>query len=164
MELLEKEHVGLGRAFYLLLIGTMNQWMDVYDLERTRYYLDNWKENIEQDIECQGDITQEAFEQYLKEHDVDFPDIEAATPACVKNLERKEYRSAKALLAKHRHGQYAEWIEAVLAMDSVPQAKDTQSPSDFEGNWDANSRFLLGLSPSVSATRLGRPSMRRRAV
>ena len=138
LELLEKEHIGLGRAFYLLLIGTMNQWMDVYDLERTRYYLDNWKENIEQDMECQGDITQEAFDQYLKEHDVDFPDIEAATPACVKNLVRKEYRSAKALLAKHRHGRYAEWIEAVLAMDSIPQAKGTQLPSDFEGNWDAD--------------------------
>ena len=144
LELLEKEHVGLGRAFYLVLIGTMNQWMDVYDLERTRYYLDNWKENIEQDIECQGEITQEAFEQYLKEHDIDFPDIEAATPECAKNLERKEYRSAKALLAKHRHGQYAEWIEAVLAMDSVTQAKDTQSPRDFEGNWDDELASDLG--------------------
>jgi hypothetical protein len=136
LELLEKEHAGLGRAFYLLMIGTMNQWMDVYDLERTRYYLDNWKENLEQDIECQGDITQEAFDQYLKEHDIDFPDLDASIPECVKHLERKEYRSAKALLAKHRHGRYAEWIEAVLAMDSVPQTRDTQSPQDFEGNWD----------------------------
>jgi len=46
LELLEKEHVGLGRAFYLVLLGTMNQWMDVYDAERTRYFLDNWKESI----------------------------------------------------------------------------------------------------------------------
>ena len=136
LELLEKEHVSLGRAFYLLLIGTMNQWMDVYDLERTRYYLDNRKESIEQDIECPGDVTQEAFDQYLKEHDVDFPDLDAAIPQCAKNLTRKEYRSAKALLVKHRRGRYSEWIEAVLAMDSIRQAKDTQCPGGFEGNWD----------------------------
>ena len=136
LELLEKECVGLGRAFYLLLIGTMNQWMDVYGVERARYYLDNWKENIEQDIECQGDITQEAFDQYCKEHDVDFPDLDETIPVCARNLQRKEYRSAKALLKQHRGGQYAEWIEAVLTMDSIPQTKDTQSPQDFEGNWD----------------------------
>jgi hypothetical protein len=114
----------------------MNQWMDVYDLERTRYYLDNRKESIEQDIECPGDVTQEAFDQYLKEHDVDFPDLDAAIPQCAKNLTRKEYRSAKALLVKHRRGRYSEWIEAVLAMDSIRQAKDTQCPGGFEGNWD----------------------------
>jgi hypothetical protein len=137
LELLEKEHAGLGRAFYLLLIGTINQWMDVYDLERTRYYLDNWRENIEQDVECEGGcITEEIWAEYCKAHDIDFPDLDASTPACVKHLERKEYRGAKALLKQHSSGPYADWIEAVLAMDSVPQTTDTQSPHEFEGNWD----------------------------
>ena len=134
LELLEKEHVGLGRAFYLVLLGTMNQWMDVYDAERTRYFLDNWKESIEQDIE--GDITEEAFAQYLKEHDIDFPDLDAAIPECAKNVGRKEYRSARALLQKHRNGRYAMWIEPLLTMDAVKQRKSTQDPRDFEGNWD----------------------------
>jgi hypothetical protein len=137
LELLEKEHAGLGRAFYLLLIGTMNQWMDVYDLERTRYYLDNWRENIEQDVECEGGcITEEIWAEYCKAHDIDFPDLDASIPACVKGLERKEYRGAKVLLKQHSNGPYADLIAAVLAMDSVPQSKDTQSPHDFEGNWD----------------------------
>ena len=134
--LLEKEHVGLGRAFYLVLLGTMNQWMDVYDAERTRYYLDNWKESIEQDIDMSGEITEEAFQQYLKERDIDFPDLDSAIPECAKNLMRKEYRSSLALLRKHRSGRYAEWIEPLLTMDAVKQPKSSQDPRDFEGNWD----------------------------
>jgi hypothetical protein len=136
LDLLEKEHVGLGRAFYLVLLGTMNQWMDVYDSERTRYYLDNWKESIEQDIDMSGEITEEAFQQYLKERDIDFPDLDNAIPECAKNLTRKEYRSSLALLRKHRSGRYAEWIEPLLTMDAVKQPKSSQDPRDFEGNWD----------------------------
>jgi hypothetical protein len=136
LDLLEKEHVGLGRAFYLVLLGTMNQWMDVYDAERTRYYLDNWKESIEQDIDMSGEITEEAFQQYLKERDIDFPDLDSAIPECAKNLMRKEYRSSLALLRKHRSGRYAEWIEPLLTMDAVKQPKSSQDPRDFEGNWD----------------------------
>jgi len=137
LELLEKEHVGLGRAFYLVLLGTMNQWMDVYDAERTRYFLDNWKESIEQDIECEGEyVPEELFAEYLKAHDIDFPDLDAAIPECAKNVGRKEYRSARALLQKHRNGRYAKWIEPLLTMDAVKQRKSTQDPQDFEGNWD----------------------------
>jgi hypothetical protein len=136
LDLLEKEHVGLGRAFYLVLLGTMNQWMDVYDAERTRYYLDNWKESIEQDIDMSGEITEEAFQQYLKERDIDFPDLDSAIPECAKNLMRKEYRSSLALLRKHRSGRYAEWIEPLLTMDAVKQPKSSQDPRDFEGDWD----------------------------
>jgi hypothetical protein len=136
LDLLEKEHVGLGRAFYLVLLGTMNQWMDVYDAERTRYYLDNWKESIEQDIDMSGEITEEAFQQYLKERDIDFPDLDSAIPECAKNLMRKEYRSSLALLRKHRSGRYAEWIEPLLTMEAVKQPKSSQDHRDFEGNWD----------------------------
>ena len=137
LELLEKEHVGLGRAFYLVLLGTMNQWMDVYDAERTRYFLDNWKESIEQDIEGEGEyVPEELFAEYLKAHDIDFPDLDAAIPECAKNVGRKEYRSARALLQKHRKGRYAKWIEPLLTMDAVKQRKSTQDPRDFEGNWD----------------------------
>jgi hypothetical protein len=136
LDLLEKEHVGLGRAFYLVLLGTMNQWMDVYDAERTRYYLDNWKESIEQDIDMSGEITEEAFQQYLKERDIDFPDLDSAIPECAKNLMRKEYRSSLALLRKYRRGRYAGWIEPLLTMDAVKQPKSSQDPRDFEGNWD----------------------------
>jgi hypothetical protein len=137
LELLEKEHVGLGRAFYLVLLGTMNQWMDVYDAERTRYFLDNWKESIEQDIEGEGEyVPEELFAEYLKAHDIDFPDLDAAIPECAKNLRRNEYRSARVLLQKHRSGRYSEWIEPLLAMDAVKQRKSSQDPRDFEGNWD----------------------------
>jgi hypothetical protein len=136
LDLLEKEHVGLGRAFYLVLLGTMNQWMDVYDAERTRYYLDNWKESIKQDIDMSGEITEEGFQQYLKERDIDFPDLDSAIPECAKNLMRKEYRSSLALLRKHRSGRYAEWIEPLLTLDAVKQPKSSQDPRDFEGNWD----------------------------
>ena len=138
LDLLEKEHPGLGRAFYLVLIGTMNQWMDVYDSERTRYFLDRWKESIEMDID-EGDsmrVPEELFAEYLKAHDIDFPELDAAIPECAKNLRRNEYCSARALLQKHRSGRYSEWIEPLLAMDGVKQRKSTQDPRDFEGNWD----------------------------
>jgi hypothetical protein len=138
VELLEAEHPGLGRAFYLVLMGTMNQWMDVYDTERARYFVDGWKESIEQDIECDGDVTQEAFDQYLKERDIDFPDLDGAVPDCLKKLTHKEYRSARTLLKKHSDGPYAQWIEPLLVMDAVKQRKDEQSYRDLEqsGCWD----------------------------
>jgi hypothetical protein len=90
LDLLEKEHPGLGRAFYLVLIGTMNQWMDVYDSERTRYFLDRWKESIEMDID-EGDSMRDALknylQQYLKERMIStFPISTAAIPECAKNL------------------------------------------------------------------------------
>jgi phytoene/squalene synthetase len=114
----------------------MNQWMDVYDSERTRYYLDNWKESIEQDIDMSGEITEEAFQQYLKERDIDFPHLDSTIPGCAKNLMHKEYRSSLALLRKYRSGRYAEWIEPLLTMDAVKQPKSSQDPRDFEDNWD----------------------------
>src|ERR1035437_7631113 len=76
---------------------------------------------IEQDIDMSGEITEEAFQQYLKERDIDFPDLDSAIPECAKNLMRKEYRSSLALLRKHRGGRYAEWIEPLLTMDAVKQ-------------------------------------------
>jgi hypothetical protein len=136
LELLEKEHVGLGRAFYHVLISTMIRWMDVYDAERTRYFLDGWKESIEMDMDDGGEITEEAFAQYIKDREIDFPDIEAIIPGFAKNLKRNEYPSARALLQKHRNGPYAEWIESLLAMAAVKQPA-AQNPRDFRDNWDS---------------------------
>jgi len=77
-------------------------------------------------------VPEELFAEYLKAHDIDFPDLDAAIPECAKNLRRNEYRSARALLQKHRSGRYSEWIEPLLAMDAVKQRKSTQDPRDFE--------------------------------
>ena len=69
---LEEEEPGLGRSFYIVLARAMNQWMYVYDSARTQYFLDQWRESIEMDIE-DWDGSKESFERHCKENDVSVP-------------------------------------------------------------------------------------------
>jgi hypothetical protein len=140
LELLEKEQVGLGRAFYIVLTLTMNSWVDVYDVNNAESYLDNRKNSIELDMD--EDMTDESFQKHCQANDISFPDIAEATPACARGISlfkesRRRNRSIK-LLEKHRGGKYAEWIEPVLAMASLrkPQCGQNYQDIDFEGIWD----------------------------
>ena len=139
LNLLEKEEAGLGRAFYIVLMRTMGLWMDIYELTRTECFLEQWKESIEMDIE-DGDVSEESFQKYCTDHEFTFPDLKAATPSCVRDIDfRKEHRRLKTsidLLKRHSNGKYAEWIEPVLAMASIPQTERGMDYRDIDGIWD----------------------------
>ena len=137
--LLEKVEAGLGRAFYIVLMRAMGLWMDIYDVARTECFLEQWKESIEMDIEG-GDVSEESFQKYCKDHEFTFPDLKAATPACVREIDfHKENRRIKTsidLLKRHRNGKYAEWIEPALTMASIPQTERGMDYRDIDGIWD----------------------------
>jgi hypothetical protein len=136
---LEIEEAGLGRSFYIILLSVMDRWMEIYDSTRTECFLDHWKESIEMDIE-DGDGSEEAFERYCREHDISFPDLRAATPECVRDIEF--YRERKRLgrhfrtLKQHRDGKHGEWIEAVLAMVKAGEPEEAIDFREIDGVWD----------------------------
>lgn len=140
LELLEKEQVGLGRAFYIVLMQTMNSWLDVYDVKNAEFYVERWRESIEMDVE--GESTEEAFQDYCRANDISFPDIDASTPPCVRNVslnkESRRLNRSIDLLKKHRGGKYAEWIEPVLAMVELRKPKRGLNYQDVDVNeiWD----------------------------
>ena len=139
VKLLEAEQPGLGRAFYLVLIQTTNMWMDTYDITTTEYFLDRWKESIEMDME-DGDGSEEAFQAFCKEHDITFPDLKAATPACLREIDyHKEHRNRRRaidLLSKHRNGKHAALIEPILAMAAIKKISRGLSRDVIDGVWD----------------------------
>jgi hypothetical protein len=140
LELLEKEQAGLGRAFYIVLMLTMNSWVDVFDVKNAEYHLDRWKESIEMDIEGEGELTEESFQEYCRANDLSFPDISAATPACAKDIsfynESRRLNRSIDLLKKHRGGKYAEWIEPVLTMAELRRPKRGFDHQEIDGVWD----------------------------
>jgi hypothetical protein len=135
LELLEKEHAGLGRAFYIVLTLTMNSWVDSFDVRNAEYFVERWKESVEMDIEGE-----ESFEDYCRANEIKFPDIAAATPACAKDIslynESRRLNRSIDLLKKHRGGKYAEWIEPVLTMVALRQPKRGLDHQDIDGVWD----------------------------
>ena len=139
IKLLEEEQPGLGRAFYLTLIQTTNMWMDTYDITATEYFLDRWKESIEMDME-NGDGSEEAFQSFCKEHDITFPDLKAATPACLRDVDyHREYRHRRRLidlLSKHRKGKNAALIEPILAMAAIRRTSRGLGRDVIDGVWD----------------------------
>lgn len=139
IKLLEDEHPGLGRAFYLILIQTANMWMDTYDISATGYFLDRWKESIEMDME-NSDGSEEAFQSFCNEHDITFPDLKAATPECLREIDyHKEYRHRRRLidlLNRHRKGKNAPLIEPILAMAAIKKTSRGLSRDVIDGVWD----------------------------
>ncbi len=139
LERLEQEEAGLGRSFYIVLDRTMNRWMYVYDAATTESYLDQWKESIEMDID-DWDGSPEAFERHCKENDVNVPDLAAATPVCVREIDfHQECRHMGhhlVRLRKHRSGPCAALIEPILTMAAAPKPQPGLNIQEKEGGWD----------------------------
>jgi hypothetical protein len=136
---LEQEEEGLGRSFYIVLSRAMNHWMYVYDAVRAEYFIDQWKESIEMDIEG-WDGSTASFDRHCKENEISFPDLAAVTPLCVRGINfRKECRHIRShidRLRRHRRGKYAEWVEPVLAIAEVPMREQGLHYQDIDSVWD----------------------------
>jgi len=152
LEWLEEEETGLGRSFYIVLSRAMNQWMYIYDVARTEYFLDQWKESIEMDIE-DGDGSEASFEFYCKENNVSLPDLVAATPPCVRDINfRKENQRIRRHinhLKSHRQGKYAAWVEPVLAIAALTKPKQCLHSQEIDGIWDdeALPNWVMAFEP-----------------
>lgn len=152
LERLEEEEAGLGRSFYIVLSRAMNQWMYIYDVARTEYFLDQWKESMEMDIE-DGDGSEASFELYCKENDVSFPDLVAATPSCVRdiNFHKESQRIRRHInhLKSHRQGKYAAWVEPVLAIAAMTKPKQGLHSQEIDGVWDdeALPNWVMAFEP-----------------
>jgi hypothetical protein len=151
IEELEKEKQGLGRAFYIVLMNTLYSWMQIYDIRDAEIFAERWRENIEMDMQSSsGDSGDESFTKYCVTNDIAFPDIEGATPACLRECyPHRKADSPKrciSLLRQHRHGKYGEWIEPVLAMAAVKQTK--RVPSDPKISSASDDWFDEGPLPS----------------
>ncbi len=72
IDLLEEEALGLGRAYYSVLMGALYSWMRIYDSRDAEEYVDRWKESIEMDMEhTVDDENDSGEEQTLSEYCAD---------------------------------------------------------------------------------------------
>lgn len=139
LRLLEEEHAGLGRSFYIVLSIAMNRWMEIYDISRAEYFYERWKESIEMDIE-DWDNSEAAFQEYCQNNDIHIPDLVAATPLCIREMnfhkELKRLPQHINMLRQYRAGKHREWIERVLAIARLLKPEPGMNYPDVDGIWD----------------------------
>jgi hypothetical protein len=126
---LEAEATGLGAAFYWTLTYALYRVMRIYNHDDAFQYEERMREYAEDD--------EENREQY------EFPDVEKALPEFIQRTlkcdDHRHYRrDARRLLAEHRKGQFARWIEHVEKIDRLARL---QTPTDScfreEGGYDS---------------------------
>jgi hypothetical protein len=139
LRLLEEEHAGLGRSFYIVLSTVMNRWMEIYDISRAEYFYERWKESTEMDIE-DWDGSEVAFHEYCRNNDIHIPDLLAATPPCIREInfhkELKRLPQHVHMLKQYRAGKHGEWIERVLAIARFLKPEPPADNRDVDGIWD----------------------------
>ncbi|RSL18633.1 hypothetical protein EDE15_4223 [Edaphobacter aggregans] len=139
LRLLEEEHAGLGRSFYIVLSTFMNRWMEIYDSSRAEYFYERWKESIEMDIE-DWDGSEAAFQLYCENNDIHLPDLVASTPSCIREINfHKELKKLKQhihMLRQHRAGKHGAWIERVLAIARFLKPEPGMDYREIDGIWD----------------------------
>ena len=126
---LEAEAAGLGAAFYWTLTYALYTVMRIYNHDDAFQYEERMRECAEED--------EENREQY------EFPDVEKTLPECIQRTLkcddlRRYRRDARRLLAQHRKGQYARWIEHVEKIDRLARLRmPTDSCFREEGGYDS---------------------------
>lgn len=139
LRLLEEEHAGLGRSFYIVLSTVMNRWMEIYDISRAEYFYERWKESTEMDIE-DWDGSEVEFQEYCRNNDIHIPDLVAATPPCIREInfhkELKRLPQHIHMLRQYRAGKYGEWIERVLTIARFLKPEPNMNYREVDGIWD----------------------------
>lgn len=114
IEALEEQAPGLGAAFYWTLTNSLYRLMRIYNHDDALQYEERMREYA-QDYE-------ESREQY------EFPEVEKALPECIRStLTRDNHRAfvrrAQRLLAAHRKGRFAAWIEHLRKIDQLSRIR-----------------------------------------
>jgi hypothetical protein len=113
--------------------------MEIYDISRAEYFYERWKESTEMDIE-DWDGSEAAFHEYCQNSDIHIPDLVAATPPCIREMNfHKELKKLKQhihILRQYRAGKYDEWIERVLTIARFLKPEPGMNHRDVDGIWD----------------------------
>jgi len=110
LDRLEQECSGLGTAFYRLFQSSLARWVRVYDHTAAGYYEENLREMMEQDdAENEG-----AYE---------FPQIENAIPAYLREKGHDKTHVERALLRRFRSGACGDWIERLLRVHRISRLR-----------------------------------------
>ena len=129
IEALEAKEAGLGAAFYWTLAYALYRVMRIYNHDDALQYEERMREYAEDD--------EENREQY------EFPDVEKALPVCIQRTlkcddHRRYRRIARRLLAEHRKGPFATWIEHVEKIGRLARLwMPTDSCFREEGGYDS---------------------------
>jgi hypothetical protein len=125
---LEAEAIGLGSAFYWILTYALYRVMRIYNHDDALQYEERMREYANDE---------ENREQY------EFPEVEKALPECIQQTlkceDLRHYRhDARRLLAKHRKGQFGQWIEHVEKIDRLARLRmPTDSCFREDGGYDS---------------------------
>jgi hypothetical protein len=118
LDALETEELGLGGAFYMVLMHSLNRWVRTYDLFDAEMWLDYLKEGIESEIDPDSNLT---LEQHCKAQGITLPDLDKDIPSYIPRSGHsfKKRDGFLSLLKKHRTGRYGSVIERVLTMAAI---------------------------------------------
>jgi hypothetical protein len=128
IEAMEAEAEGLGAAFYWTLTHSLYKVMRLYNHDDALMYEEQMHEYAaEDDDENQG--------QY------EFPEVEKALPECIGKTLKRDYREGKvhdrALLRRHRKGQFKDWIGRLRRIEQLARLPLKQSREYLEeGHYD----------------------------
>lgn len=129
LEAMEREHDGLGAAFYWTLTYALYPVMRLYNHDDAFQYEERMREYAEE--EDQGNP-----EQY------EFPDVQRALPECIRETLAHQpgiYKvKARKLMLRHRQGPFGAWIDRVRKIDQLSRIR-VRSVQDFQmaGNYDS---------------------------
>jgi hypothetical protein len=110
LDRLEQECPGLGTAFYRLFQSSLARWVRVYDDTAAGYYEENLREMMEQD----DAENEEAYE---------FPQVENAIPAYLREKGHDKTHVERALLRRFRSGACGDWIERLLRIHRISRLR-----------------------------------------
>jgi hypothetical protein len=115
---LEDEAVGLGAAFYSVLVSSLAQYCHIFDYSTAEYSRDCQVEMACDELGVDPDnLPEEAKANY------EFYEPKRAVPsrilAAVQSPIRFGAKQPLALLSSHRSGIHAAWIELVIALDGL---------------------------------------------
>jgi hypothetical protein len=110
LDRLEQECSGLGTAFYRLLQSSLARWVRVYDHTAAGYYGENLREMMEHD----DAENEEAYE---------FPQVENAIPAYLRENGHDKTHVERALLRRFRSGACGDWIERLLRVHRISRLR-----------------------------------------
>jgi hypothetical protein len=128
IEAMEAEAEGLGAAFYWTLTHALYKVMRLYNHDDALMYEEQMHEYAaEDDEENQG--------QY------EFPEVEKALPECIRKTLKRDFREGKAhdraLLRRHRKGQFKDWIGRLRRIEQLARLPLKQSREYLEeGHYD----------------------------
>jgi hypothetical protein len=133
LDALEAEEAGLGAAFYMVLMRSLNHWARTYDMHEAEMWLDYLREGIESEADPDSNLT---LEQQCEAQGITLPDLDRDIPAYIpRGYGSKKRDGFMSLLKKHRTGRHGAIVQRVLTMAAI-KPRSTHPLFQKEQYWD----------------------------